>query len=175
MKRRQDWQTPGWLFERLDKRYGFTVDAAATKRTAKLPRYWTPTDDGLVQPWEGERVFCNPPFGSIGPWVRKAAESAAFSVLIVPVRTETPWWCEWVLPHASEIVFVRGRLHFDPPPGLRIGPGGSRPVFATALLVYERTRTMRPHQPRLDWIPSIQLEQRSGFYTRACWWERFRR
>jgi len=57
----------------------------------------------------------NPPYGrTIGQWVRKAQQEAAFGALVVgllPARTDTKWWHENVLPHA-DILFIPGRLHF---------------------------------------------------------------
>jgi phage N-6-adenine-methyltransferase len=59
-------------FAPLHKRFRFTIDAAASPTNAKLPRYWTRDDDALTQSWAGERVWCNPPYSDIRPWVEKA-------------------------------------------------------------------------------------------------------
>lgn len=59
-------------FAPLQARFAFTVDAAASEDNAKLPRFWTKATDGLSQDWRGERVYCNPPYSSIEPWVEKA-------------------------------------------------------------------------------------------------------
>lgn len=34
-------------------------------------------------------------------------------VFLLPARTDTAWFHDLVLPHASEIRFIRGRLHFS--------------------------------------------------------------
>src|SRR6185369_13955822 len=59
-------------FAPLQERFKFTIDAAATPENAKLPRYWTAEDDSLQQCWADERVWCNPPYSNIRPWVEKA-------------------------------------------------------------------------------------------------------
>lgn len=59
---RQDYETPQALFDKLNQRYGFTIDAAASPENAKLDRYWTEEDDALTKSWSGERVFVNPPY-----------------------------------------------------------------------------------------------------------------
>lgn len=59
-------------FAPLHARFDFTIDAAAAPHNAKLPRYWTAEDDALTQSWTGERVWCNPPYSDIRPWVEKA-------------------------------------------------------------------------------------------------------
>jgi hypothetical protein len=63
-------------------------------------------------------------------WLRKAHESAgqgATVVCLVPARTDTQWWHEYVLPHA-EIRYLRGRLKFN-----GIGNGAT---FPSAIAVF---------------------------------------
>lgn len=60
------------FFAELHDRFGFTVDVAAEAHNAKLPRFHTPEQNGLTQSWNGERVFCNPPYSNIRPWIEKA-------------------------------------------------------------------------------------------------------
>lgn len=68
------WCTPQNFFDRLNEEFHFVLDAAATDKTAKCKKYFTPADDGLAQRWNcGGAVFCNPPYGrQIGKWVAKA-------------------------------------------------------------------------------------------------------
>ncbi len=46
-----NWCTPQDFFEELDDEFGFVLDAAATKETAKCRRYFTPKTDALTQSW----------------------------------------------------------------------------------------------------------------------------
>lgn len=77
----------------------------------------------------GGVVFVNPPYGrGLPAWIRKAyAESLAGSlvVMLVPSRTDTRIWHEVIFPHASEVAFMKGRVHF--------GEAGPAP-FPTALV-----------------------------------------
>lgn len=63
----------------------------------------------------GGAVFCNPPYGrEIGKWVAKAAreaEKGATVVLLLPARTDTAWFHDFLYGRA-EIRFLRGRLRF---------------------------------------------------------------
>ena len=60
----------------------------------------------------GYNVWCNPPYGRrIGEWVKKAAESGAPVVMLLPARTDTRWFHDYIYGKA-EIRFVRGRLKF---------------------------------------------------------------
>ena len=54
----------------------------------------------------------NPPYGrEIGKWVKKASESNATVVCLLPARTDTRWFHDYIYGKA-EIRFVRGRLKF---------------------------------------------------------------
>lgn len=106
-----EWPTPQWLFDKYHTRYSFTVDVCATHENAKLPVYYTEEQDGLAQEWSG-RCWMNPPYGrQIGKWVEKAARSTALVVALLPARTDTSWFHNFVLPH-GRIEFLRGRLKF---------------------------------------------------------------
>ncbi|MEA0468471.1 DNA N-6-adenine-methyltransferase [Escherichia coli] len=67
-----DWRTPYRLFRNLHREFGFTLDGAATKHDALLPRF---TDDINRQSWVGERVFVNPPFSMAEKFPLKTPEA----------------------------------------------------------------------------------------------------
>lgn len=112
-----NWCTPREFFDELNKEFRFVLDAAATDKSAKCPRYFTPETDGLSQSWDcGGAVFCNPPYGrEIGKWVQKAYREAMCGgepiVLLIPARTDTSYFHDYIYGKA-EIRFVRGRLRF---------------------------------------------------------------
>ena len=89
------------LFRHIDAEFHFTLDVAANADNAKCERYFTKEDDGLIQPWAGEVVWCNPPYSELRAWVAKAsAETSATVVMLLPAnRTEQPWWQEYVEPY----------------------------------------------------------------------------
>lgn len=68
--------------------------------------------DGLGIDWDGQRVYCNPPYGrEIGVWVRKALTMRAGEcVLLLPARTDTAWFQPLF---SYPLCFVRGRLKFS--------------------------------------------------------------
>lgn len=112
---RMDWPTPQALFDDLDLEYGFTLDPCASSENAKCAKYYTTDQDGLAQDWTGERVFCNPPYGrEIVKWVKKCAEHKGLAVLLVPARTDTAWFHEYIYRKQNvEIRFLRGRVKFE--------------------------------------------------------------
>ena len=109
-----EWATPQWLFDALDREFGFTLDPCAMPENAKCGRYFTVADDGLRRTWAGEVVFMNPPYGTvIGAWMRKAWESSregATVVCLVPARTDTEWWHRFAM--RGEVRLLKGRLKF---------------------------------------------------------------
>lgn len=110
-----NWATPQWLFDELDKEFHFTLDPCASKDNAKCEKFYTKEDNGLNQNWGGV-IFCNPPYGrEIGKWVAKCAEEAkkpdTICVMLIPARTDTKWFHEYIY-HKAEIRFLKGRLKF---------------------------------------------------------------
>lgn len=108
------WETPQDLFDELDKEYHFDLDVCATSENTKCKRYYTPEQDGLIQPWDGT-CWCNPPYGrDIGQWVRRAffaSVGGTTVVMLLPARTDTKWFHDYIYKRA-EIQFVKGRLKF---------------------------------------------------------------
>ena len=128
-----EWTTPHDLFDELDAEFGFDLDVASTHGNALCERHFTAEDDGLSQPWEDAHVWCNPPYGrEIPKWMRKAAETAGRGcvVCLVPARTDTAWWHDWVAGKATEVRFIRGRLKF--------GGSESGAPFPSAIVVYDK-------------------------------------
>ena len=132
------WCTPQEFFDKLNEEFCFTLDAAATDKTAKCPLYFTPETDGLKSSWKvagGGTVFCNPPYGrEIGKWVQKAYEEAQTGtpiVLLIPARTDTRYFHVFIY-HKAEIRFIRGRLRFTDDDGNAADPA----PFPSMLVIY---------------------------------------
>lgn len=71
-----EWATPQDFFDELNSEFNFTLDPCATDDNHKCDKYYTKEDNGLLQSWDNERVFCNPPYGrEIKHWVKKASEA----------------------------------------------------------------------------------------------------
>lgn len=105
------WATPQDFFDELNKEFAFTTDVCAIPENAKCERFFSPVIDGLKQEWTGV-CWCNPPYGrEIGKWVRKAHDSSCTVVGLLPARTDTKWFHEYILGKA-EIRFIKGRLKF---------------------------------------------------------------
>lgn len=89
------WATPRELFNAYHWEFGFTLDAACRAHNAKLPGFRP--GDGLAYDWAGQRVWLNPPYSEIEPWIAKAAaRTADVAALLLPVRTGADWWRRYV-------------------------------------------------------------------------------
>lgn len=126
-----EWATPRALFDELNEEFGFDLDVCSTHENAKCKRHYTKEEDGLAQEWEGT-VWCNPPYGrGIGAWMQKCAtaNSKGVTVALVPARTDTRWFQDWVFPYATELRFLRGRLKFN--------DGKNGAPFPSVIVIYD--------------------------------------
>lgn len=155
------------LYAAWNARFRFTIDVAAADHNAKCPRFYTIETDGLAHSWTGERVWCNPPYSNIGPWVEKAwlehRGGADLIVLLLPAnRTEQNWWNEMVEPYRDRqssplsVEFLKGRLRFVRAGATTIGPN-ERPPFGCCLLIWGEkvTNTRIVYGARCVWWNTI--------------------
>ena len=117
------WATPPDVYAALHNEFNFNFD----------PCPLDGTENGLAPlfvTWAGKRVFCNPPYGpGISEWLKRGLE-ASVAVFLVPARTDTRWFHEIVLPMATEIRFIRGRLRF--------GDAANSAPFPSMVVVFKR-------------------------------------
>ncbi len=110
-----EWATPQSFFDELNAEFNFTLDPCASFENAKCKKFYTKEDNGLLQSWAGERVFCNPPYGKeINAWVKKCFDESKAGTLVVallPSRTDTKYFHDYIYKRA-EIRFIKGRLKF---------------------------------------------------------------
>ena len=125
-----EWATPQWLFDSLNREFHFTLDPCSTDENAKCSRHYTLAENGLSQDWSEEVVFMNPPYGrEITFWMEKAflsGKQGATVVCLVPARTDTAWWHSYAIH--GEIRFLKGRLKF--------GDATSSAPFPSAIIIF---------------------------------------
>ena len=111
-----EWETPQDFYDKLNKQFKFTLDPCCTHANAKCQKYYTIEEDGLLKSWKDEIVFVNPPYADIGKWVRKAYDEStnngAAVVMLIPSRTDTKYWHDYIMDGATAIYFIKGRLKF---------------------------------------------------------------
>jgi hypothetical protein len=102
-------KTPSGFYHQLDEEFHFDFDPC--------PLNPTPEIDGLSMKW-GKRCYINPPYGkAVRTWLEKAINeidsgNTEVAVFLLPSYTDVKWFHEVVLPRASEIRFIKGRLKF---------------------------------------------------------------
>lgn len=143
---RDDLGTDPALFDRLNARFGFTLDVCATAANAKCADYFSLErgQDGLEKDWSG-RVWCNPPYSQLAKWTAKAWHEERLMhvdliVMLVPAnRTEQVWWHDYIESYRGgpslDVEFLQGRQRFVMPGKENIGPN-ERPPFGCCLLIW---------------------------------------
>jgi site-specific DNA-methyltransferase (adenine-specific) len=145
-----EWSTPSDFFAKVEAEFGpFDLDPCATAENAKARMWYDADDDGLSQSWVTvpahtsggdcltRSIWLNPVYGrEISKWILKAVYAFEIGVplivMLLPARTDTRWWHDYVIPYASEIRFIRGRLKFG-------GSKNSAP-FPSALVIFRRAK-----------------------------------
>lgn len=162
------WRTPPEFFLGIQTHnieWHFTFDAAADDDNALCRGYFTEQQDALEQDWPlDEWIWCNPPYGrKLGMWVRKMAEQTQRGckiVGLVPASTDTQWNYRSVLPNASRVIHLVGRIPFDVPPGY-VQKSHNR---YTNMLVEFAPRTRWPYTQLYieywDWRKDIKIPDR---------------
>lgn len=120
-----DWSTPADVYQALNKEFMFDFDPCPLQSTDR---------HGLFVDWGGS-VFVNPPYSNILNFMDKALlelkkGNCHTVVFLVPSRTDTRWWHDYVLKHAQEIRFIRGRLKF--------GSSQNSAPFPSSIIIFNR-------------------------------------
>lgn len=119
-------KTPAGFYNQLDSEFHFDFDPC--------PLNPTPETDGLSISW-GERCYVNPPYGkAVRGWLEKALTeirggATKVVVFLLPAYTDVKWFHEVVLPEATEIRFIKGRLKF--------GEHNNTAPFANMIVVFK--------------------------------------
>lgn len=131
---KDDWETPKDFFEKIDAHFDFEWDLAASNSNNKCSKFFTKENSALKEDWGGLNgwLWCNPPYGKeLRHWVRKASESCANVVMLIPARTDTSYWHDYIFDKAK-VVFLRGRLKFE----INGEPKDAAP-FPSALVIFK--------------------------------------
>jgi len=111
-------RTPTDIWKDLTDEFDFTVDACASDENHLLPKYYTKDNSCLDKDWTDEVVYCHPMFDIYIPkFVKKAAESKATTVMLLPASTHTKYFHDYCYTNDNcEIRFLK-----KPVKGFRFG------------------------------------------------------
>ena len=112
------WLTPPEILAALGP---FDLDPCAAPEPRPWPtaaRHIALPECGLAAEWRG-RVWLNPPFGrESAAWMQKMRDHGN-GIAMLPARTETATFYDYVWADADGVMFLRGRPHFHRPDGSR--------------------------------------------------------
>lgn len=126
-----DWPTPRALYDALHAEFAFDFDPCPLGGEQEPVLFEARSGLAtLFSTWADKRVYCNPPYGpEIRKWLERGLE-AECAVFLLPARTDTKWFHEIVIPKASEIRFIKGRLKF--------GDATNAAPFPSMLVIFRR-------------------------------------
>lgn len=164
---RQEWGTPDDLFWLLNRTFKFELDVCASEWNKKCEKHYTKADNGLTKSWVTSSqgwAWCNPPFGEIFDWSQHAKREVersrnARTVMIIPANTDTAWFEQHVW--MFEIIFLKGRVNYVPPPGVTTKSGSS---FPSMLVLFRRPEEKEFEHTVLDWKAEIKALDGQGIY-----------
>jgi len=118
--------TPQKLFDALNAEFHFDLDCAADSRNHKCDLWLGEGGiefDALEADWGGCTGFLNPPYSLCGAFVKKAraeADKGATVVMLLPVRSDTKWWHDYVYDKTTytfrpgvQCRLLQGRVNFE--------------------------------------------------------------
>jgi len=130
------WETPQWLFDKLNEEFVFDIDLTATANNTRVPIYcddffgdhpfkYDSNHTGLSRKVTG---WINPPYSQSEKFITRAIDlitrRTAYKtiVMLLPVDTSTKWFSllydrepKWQARPNVEIRFLQGRLKFTHP------------------------------------------------------------
>ena len=124
---RDDWQTPKWLFDKLNLQYEFDFDCCATKENNKCNEfsndfefYWSIRKDWIC--------WMNPPFSKAEEMFKTFFDKVTKGICIYRCdNMETKLWQEVILPNSDWIFIQKGRISYE-------GKVGKGSRFPSALI-----------------------------------------
>lgn len=157
-----EWETPKWLFDKLNEEFHFDYDAAANEFNTKCGDNWIQNalEDSWMK-WGGKIFWLNPPYSQITAFLKKAYEESlkgAIVVCLIPSRTDTRYWHDYCMK-TYEIRFIKGRLKFNNrtlPPYKEDGSHKvSSATFPSSVIIFDKAKRADSLYPKLSVMEKI--------------------
>ena len=141
-------RTPKRLFDKLNSRFHFDIDAFCTVDNCLCPfgfaRDSEPNKNAFTMDWrQAERftkppvIYGNPPYSNPAPFIEKAYNESRKhgieAILLLPADTSTHSYHNFCMK-ANEIWFLEGRVKFDNPDGT---PMQGSPKFGSMVVRFD--------------------------------------
>jgi hypothetical protein len=107
-----DFYTPAWIFDAMGLQFDLDV-ASPPQGVPWIPTkaFYTQLDDGLTSPWNG-RVWMNPPFKKVTPWVEKFIDHGN-GVALLPLAKSK--FTDLIMMHSQAMVVLPAYMKFTSP------------------------------------------------------------
>jgi phage N-6-adenine-methyltransferase len=133
-------RTPPSLFKKLDDRFDFTVDIAATADNHMVPIHYSEFLNDKAHLMWTDVAWCNPPYsaGKILPFLKKGYTESlkgAVVVFLLPADISTKWFDYCML--AAEWIRIKGRVQFNHADG---APIKGSPKFGSLVVIFDEKR-----------------------------------
>lgn len=121
-----EWYTPEPIIELVRQALGghIDLDAAscrAANKIVKAKRFFSKDDDGLIQPWIAETLWCNPPPQQIARFVEKLIREfrrgKVKAAIVLTNNCSDAKWFHALLERCALVCFIRERVRFLSPQG----------------------------------------------------------
>ena len=113
-----------------------------------------PKWDGLKISWK-KLNYVNPPYNKCKDWMKKAVHEMKVnkckSVCLIPCRSHTNWFHEYVIPYAAEIRFIKNGVRF-------VGYKRKSP-FSTCIVIYDPKHEGIPVLNSIDFYEKKDIEK----------------
>lgn len=162
IKHKDDWETPRYFYDKLNKVFNFDFDPCPFKHNLSL---W----DGLEIDWK-ERNFCNPPYSKPlkDRFIHKAyneSKKGKVCVLLIPVSTSTKTFHNIIKYNASAICFVEGRISFKGVNSKGIYTETDKPMHDSMVVVFDPNNSVTSKQ--LDEIINCKKQPSLSTFLRS--------
>ena len=154
---RDNWRSPKGMFKWASKYFNFTLDAAASKKNALCPKYFTIKDDALTKNWtleaDGGTIWLNHPYSRNEEFIKhciKEMRRGGNIVNLGPCDTSCAYF-RLYMRHAR-IYLISGRVKF-------VGAQHSA-KFASALYVFGEDGFEKKYNPEGNQFTLLKLPPR---------------
>lgn len=156
---KQNWRTPQWLFDALNKQFPFIIDLAADKDNKKCNYYFDEATNALDTDWKmwydymvmRDGVsddlwgFLNHPFRNAYPWYEKCyleQQKGFRTVQLAQSSTDPKYFHEFILGDKcpSKVGFTSGRINYEDPENPRKKNCG----FGSLIIIWEPHNKKKP-------------------------------
>lgn len=123
--KKDEWETPQWLFDIINKQYKFQMDCCANKKNTKC-FIWSENFEGVVM--RNYISWMNPPFSKSKLMFEQFFKIIEKGIAIYRSdNLDTQLWQDIILKNADWVFFFRGRINYE-------GMEGKGSRFPSALI-----------------------------------------